>query len=47
MPRDDSPDTLGQSAPLREKAVAIIRALGEEPATPAQARELLGVKKLH
>ena len=35
------------NAALVEKAVAIIRALGEEPATPAQAREILGVKKLH
>jgi uncharacterized protein (DUF849 family) len=35
------------NAALVEKAVAIIRSLGEEPATPAQAREILGVKKLH
>jgi uncharacterized protein (DUF849 family) len=33
------------TAALVEKAVAIVRALGEEPATPAQARELLGVTK--
>jgi uncharacterized protein (DUF849 family) len=35
------------NAALVEQAVSIIRSLGEEPATPAQARELLGVKKLH
>ena len=35
------------NAALVERAVAIIRSLGEEPATPAQAREILGVKKLH
>jgi uncharacterized protein (DUF849 family) len=33
------------NAALVEKAVAIVRALGREPATPAQARELLGVEK--
>jgi uncharacterized protein (DUF849 family) len=35
------------NAALVEQAVSIIRSLGEEPATPAQAREILGVKKLH
>jgi uncharacterized protein (DUF849 family) len=35
------------NAALVEQAVAIVRSLGEEPATPAQAREILGVKKLH
>jgi uncharacterized protein (DUF849 family) len=33
------------NAALVEKAVAIVCALGEEPATPAQAREILGVTK--
>jgi uncharacterized protein (DUF849 family) len=35
------------NAALVERAVAIVRALGEEPATPAQAREILGVAKAH
>jgi len=30
---------------LVERAIEIIRALGEEPATPAQAREILGLSK--
>ena len=33
------------NAALVEKAVGIVRALGDEPATPAQAREILGVTK--
>jgi uncharacterized protein (DUF849 family) len=35
------------NAALVEQAVAIVRSLGEEPATPAQAREILGVTKPH
>lgn len=31
------------NAPLVERAVKVIRSLGEEPATPAQAREILGI----
>jgi uncharacterized protein (DUF849 family) len=34
------------NAALVEKAVAIMRMLGAEPATPAQAREILGIGKL-
>ena len=31
------------NAPLVERAVAIIESIGEKPATPAEARELLGL----
>jgi uncharacterized protein (DUF849 family) len=31
------------NAALVEKAVAIMRSLGAEPATPAEAREILGM----
>lgn len=32
------------NAPLVERAVAIIQAIGERPATPAEAREILGLR---
>ena len=35
------------NAALVERAVGIIRSLGDEPATPAEAREMLGLRKAH
>jgi len=34
------------NAALVEKGVAILRTLGKEPATAAEARRILGLKKL-
>ena len=34
------------NAALVEKAVTLMRTLGAEPATPAEAREILGMGKL-
>jgi uncharacterized protein (DUF849 family) len=34
------------NAALVEKGVAIMRSLGAEPATPAEAREILGIGKI-
>jgi uncharacterized protein (DUF849 family) len=35
------------NAALVERAVGIVRSLGDEPATAEQAREILGVRKAH
>jgi uncharacterized protein (DUF849 family) len=35
------------NAALVERAVGIVRSLGDEPATAEQAREILGLRKTH